>query len=152
MTYFNEADIDYYGLSAIWLNFNFSILSIGFFLNLNTLSNLSHVMKTYMKNQGEALKNDRSNPISEELDAQRNDNDWFPTKHEIVDLCTIGKINNKKMMQAFGGGFQAAFKDSSRKARNCTNMILFVLYCGSFFGYSYSDYVWNTTRVEVISE
>jgi hypothetical protein len=69
MTYFDEEAIDYYGLSAIWLNFNFSILSIGFFLNLSTLTNLTHVMKTYMKEKGDVLKTDRDNPISEELDA-----------------------------------------------------------------------------------
>jgi hypothetical protein len=104
-------------------------------------------MKTYMKEKGDVLKTDRDNPISEELDAQRNNNDWFPTQHEIVDLCTIGKINNKKMMQAFGGGFQASFKNSSKKARNCTNLMLLILYCGSFFGYAYSDLVWDDSKL-----
>jgi hypothetical protein len=51
------------------------------------------------------------------------------------------------MMQAFGGGFQAAFKNASRKTRNFTNIMLFVLYVASFFGYAYSDYHWDGSKL-----
>jgi hypothetical protein len=98
MTYFDESDIDYFGLSAVWLNLNFSILSIGFFLNLNTLTNLTHVMKTYRKEKGPERANDRTESMQDELNVQRNDPDWFPTANELGDICSIGRINNRKMM------------------------------------------------------
>ena len=54
-------------------------------------------------------------------------------------------------MQAFGGGFQAAFKNSSRCGKNTSNIMMLVLYLGSFFGYSFSDWYFDDSKLAFVT-
>jgi len=43
--------------------------------------------------------------MTDEIIKAKNDENFLPTRHDLVDICTIGKINPAKMMQVFGSGF-----------------------------------------------
>ena len=64
----------------------------------------------------------------------------MPTIHDIFDIITIGKVSNKKMMNAFGRGFQRIAMDNSNAVKVLINGGLFVIYVSVLFAFSYLVY------------
>lgn len=96
---------DYFGISAVFLNVNYMVLCIYLFFNLPAHQDLQHVLKKYMNGPGKPLDKNRENDLNTEIITAKQDEDFMPTRFDLVDLCTIGKISPAKMMQVFGAGF-----------------------------------------------
>lgn len=92
-------------MSAVFLNVNFFVLTIYLFFNLPAHQDLQTVLRKYMNGPGPALDKDRDTDLLDEVLIGKNDPKFFPNRMDLIDLCTIGKINPAKMMQVFGAGF-----------------------------------------------
>ena len=64
----------------------------------------------------------------------------MPSIHDIFDMITIGKISEKKMMNAFGRGFQRIAMDNSTAVKLMINGGLLLIYVGVLFLYSWLVY------------
>ena len=73
----------------------------------------------------------------EEIETQKGDEDWMPSIHDIYDIITIGKVSNKKMLNAFGQGFLTIMMGNSDVFNVLINGGLFVMYTSVLFAYSY---------------
>ena len=67
--------------------------------------NLVYFLDKFVKKTGEKPDPNRENDLLEEIEKQKGDDDWMPNLNDIFDFITIGKISEKKMMNAFGRGF-----------------------------------------------
>jgi len=59
---------------------------------------------------------------------------------DVFDMITIGKISERKMLNAFGAGFQSLNVHSSIKCKLLVHFLLFFLYAGILAAYSYIVY------------
>lgn len=96
-----------------------------------------------MKEGDETPDPQRNNNMIDEIEEQKADDDWMPTMKELFDMLTIGKISEKKMMNAFGQGFQRMAMEQSPMITKIVNISLLVLYFGILAVYSYIDYDYN---------
>ena len=96
-----------------------------------------------MKEGDETPDPKRNNNMIDEIEEQKANDDWMPTMKELFDMLTIGKISEKKMMNAFGQGFQRMAMEQSPMISRIVNIGLLVLYLGILAVYSYIDYDFN---------
>jgi hypothetical protein len=124
-------------MSAVFLNLNFLVLVVYLFFNLPAHQDLSTVLREYMNGPGEALDPEREGDLTDEVIRAKGDPKFFPTRHDLVDLCTIGKISPAKMMQVFGAGFQGKFKRMHSCKRFIVNLMFTMIYVGSLGSYAW---------------
>ena len=136
-------DFNFQGVSAVFLTQSGVIGTIIVYLNLyENKFNLSYFLTKFMK-KGErvdAPDPERTTNLMEEIEQQKTDEDWMPTMYEIFDMITIGKISERKMLNAFGAGFQSLNVQGSRGCKIATHLVLFILYFGILGIYSYIVY------------
>ena len=68
--------------------------------------NLIYFLNKFVKKDGPMPDPERTNDILAEIQKNKTDEDWMPSINDIFDMITIGRISDKKMMNAFGKGFQ----------------------------------------------
>jgi hypothetical protein len=134
---------NFQGLSAVFLTQSGVIATIIVYLNLyENKFNLSYFLTKFMK-KGERHERpdpERTNNLQEEIDEQKANDDWMPTMYEVFDMITIGKVSERKMLNAFGAGFQSLNVKGSRGCQIGTHLFLFMLYFGYLGIYSYCVY------------
>lgn len=85
---------------------SFIVMTIIIYLNLyENKFNLIYFLGKFMSKDGEKQDPNRENDFLKEIESQKADEDWVPSMHDIYDIITIGRISEKKMMNAFGRGF-----------------------------------------------
>jgi len=77
---------------------NFMVLVTYLFFNLPAHQDLQSILHKYMNGAGKPLALDRDLNMTDEIIRDKNDENFLPTRHDLVDICTIGKINPAKMM------------------------------------------------------
>ena len=102
--------------------------------------NLIYFMNRFIKKDGPKPDKERDNDFLEEIEKQKGDDDFMPSMHDIFDVITIGNVSEKKMLNAFGRGFQRLAMDRSKCIQLTINGTLLVLYCVVLFVYSYLVY------------
>jgi len=99
--------------------FNFQAISVMFlmqsgivtnvlvYLNLyENKFNLIYFLRKFMRRDGALPDPERTNDLREEIEKQKGDDDFLPSINDVFDMISIGKISEKKMLNAFGRGFQ----------------------------------------------
>ena len=72
--------------------------------------------------------------------------------HDVYDIITIGKVSDKKMLNAFGAGFQELTLASSRCYTLSVHLILAAIYFGILAVYSYLVYNFdNGSKLGIVS-
>lgn len=137
-----HGDFEFQAISAVFLTQSGMIMTAMVYLNLyENKFNLIYFLTKFMKKDGDKPDPTRENDLLEEIEKQKGDDDWMPSIHDIFDMITIGKISEKKMMNAFGRGFQRIAMDNSDYVKFMINGGLFVIYLVVLFLYSYL--VWD---------
>ena len=116
------------------------IATIGVYINLyENKFNLSYFLLKFMKKgkKEDAPDPCRTNDLVEEIEEQKADDDWMPTMYDVFDMITIGKIKEKRMLNAFGAGFQSLTLARSRCCNISLHLVLATLYFGILTIYSY---------------
>ena len=132
---------NFQGISAVFLTQSGVIMCILVYLNLyENKFNLIYFLNRFIKKDGPKPDKDRDNDFLEEIEKQKGDDDFMPSMHDIFDVITIGNVSEKKMLNAFGRGFQRLAMDKSRCVQLTINGTLLVLYCVILFIYSYLVY------------
>ena len=133
---------EFQGISAVFLTQSGLIMTAMVYLNLyENKFNLVYFLNRFVKKKGEKPDPERTNDLLAEIEDQKGDDDWMPNLHDIWDMITIGKVSEKKMMNAFGRGFQRVAMDNSRCVKLMINGSLFAAYVIVLFVYSYL--VWD---------
>ena len=97
---------EFQGISAVFLTQSGMVMTAMVYLNLyENKFNLVYFLDKFVKKTGEKPDPKRDNDLLEEIEKQKGDDDWMPNLNDIFDFITIGKISEKKMMNAFGRGF-----------------------------------------------
>ena len=116
--------------------------------------NLNYFLMKFMK-KGDKLKapkQDRTNDLIKEIEEQRLDEDWIPTMYDVFDMITIGNVNQRKMLNAFGAGFLTLNYHGSRCCKISTLFVLFMLYFGILAIYFYIVYDFdNKSKLGIVS-
>ena len=72
--------------------------------------------------------------------------------NDVFDMITIGKISEKKMLNAFGAGFQSLTLARSRCCSNSLHLTLAFIYLGILGVYSYLVYDFdNGSKLGIVS-
>jgi hypothetical protein len=82
----------------------------------------------------------REDEFEKEIAKQREDEEWFVSLKDIYDLVTVGKINPKRLGQAFSSTVQIKFKRMHRYCRHFANFVIGLFYVGTIFAYAYAEY------------
>lgn len=100
----------YLGVSCLFLGLSGICLTNYMFFNWKTMTfNMRMIFRTHFETGTEELDSNRTEEFYEEVVRQKKDEIFQPTLKDVIDIFTIGKISAKKMLQAFGGGFQTKF-------------------------------------------
>ena len=129
------------GISACFLTQSGMLMCAFVYLNLyENKFNLIYFLDKFVGKKGEVPDPKRENNMLQEIEGQKADEDWLPNIHDIKDVITIGKISEKKMMNAFGRGFQRLAMDNSACVRYGINGGLLLFYAIVLFVYAYLVY------------
>ena len=102
--------------------------------------NLLYFLDKFIKKGGPKPDPKRTNDLLAEIEYKKVDDDWIPNINDIYDIITIGKINENKMMNAFGRGFQKIAMDKSQGIRIAINGSMVMLYVVILLVYAWLDY------------
>lgn len=134
-------EFEFQGISAVFLTQSGMIMTALVYINLyENKFNLVYFLDKFIKKSGETPDPERTNDLLEEIEKQKGDDNWIPCINDIFDMITIGKISEKKMMNAFGRGFQRLAMERSQAVKLAINGSLILLYIAILFLYSYLVY------------
>ena len=92
---------NFYALAGVFLTANCLTIVVLLFLNMGKI----HMnMKTFLDLMPKKLPNEpprdpsRQTPFKDELEIEREDEEWVVCYEDIVDIFTMGKIKNDKML------------------------------------------------------
>ena len=94
----------------------------------------------------------REDDLTLEIEKQKADEEWLPTMYDVFDMITIGNVSEKRMLNAFGAGFQSLTLSRSRACKFGMHLLLATLYFGVLALYSYIVYDFdNGSKLGVVS-
>jgi len=131
------------GISTVFLTQSGVLATITVYINLyENKFNLSYFLTKFMKkgDREDAPDPYRQDDLIEEIEKQKGDDDWLPTMQDVFDMITIGKVSERKMLNAFGAGFQSLVLRRSRCCTLSVHLFLAFLYLGVLAVYSYLVY------------
>jgi len=98
----------YLGMSCLFLGMSGICMTNYLYFNWKSMTfNMRQIFRTHFEPGAEELDATRTDEFIEEVMKQKKDELFQPNLKDVIDIFTIGKISTKKMLQAFGGGFQS---------------------------------------------
>jgi len=139
-TLIDTSDENFFGYSALFLSSNALVMILLIFMHTGiTGSSMRYLLQERLA-PGEPRDAERIEPFEDEIEKERSDMEYMPTRADVIDLFTVAKVSEKKMRSAFGGGIQRLFSELTPGQKKMVSWGLYAIALGILVIYAFSIY------------